>query len=390
MLSKKLISWVLALALVFSIAVLANAPITLSGEDDVEEVDVVENDDGDEPDDKDDDDDDVDADVKDTDDRDDDDLYFWMNSAEEIAKWETMATPSEDGGGQGSVEMGDDAAIISAAVDGWGGVQSEEITLDLSKEPLLFIQIKENPDPFKWGAKFTPTDPVIEDHEWGFYLAEDNNFKHNNYAVIDIADKLGEDIIELYGEEITGHIWIMAAGGPEATVEVSSVKMLNQADQDDDFFTWSATAEEIAGYEPMATPSDEGGGQGSVEAGDDAAVISAAFDGWGGVQSEEITLDLSDNPFLLIQIKENNDPFKWGAKFTPTDPIIEDHEWGFYLAEDNNFKHNNYAGIDIAEKLGEDIIELYGEEITGHIWFMAAGGPEATVEIASVKIFNQD
>lgn len=157
-----------------------------------------------------------------------DDLYFWEVSAEDIAKWEPMDTPSEEGGGQGSVKMGDGAAVVTAAFDGWGGVQSEEITIDLSKDPFLLIQIKENADPYKWGAKFVPSEIELDDHAWGFYLAEDNNFKHNNYAGIDLREKLGADIIALYGEQIKGHIWIMAAGGTEATVEVASMKMFNQ------------------------------------------------------------------------------------------------------------------------------------------------------------------
>ena len=156
------------------------------------------------------------------------DLYFWEVSAADIATWEPMDTPSDEGGGQGTVEMGDGAAVVTAAFDGWGGVQSGEITLDLTKDPMLLIQIQENVDPYKWGAKFVPSELELEDHAWGFYLAEDNNFKHNNYAGIDIRAKLGDDIIELYGEEIKGHIWIMAAGGPEATVEVASMKMFNQ------------------------------------------------------------------------------------------------------------------------------------------------------------------
>lgn len=153
-------------------------------------------------------------------------VFSYEKTPEDIAKWETMATPGE-GGGQGTVELGDDAAIIKAAADGWGGIQSEEIELDLTKDPMILFQIKENADGFKWGAKFVPSELKIEDHAWGFYLVEDNNFKHNNYAGVDIRTKLGEEIITAYGEKIKGRIWIFAAGSPDATVEVSSVKMIN-------------------------------------------------------------------------------------------------------------------------------------------------------------------
>jgi predicted small lipoprotein YifL len=155
-------------------------------------------------------------------------LYFYDKTADDVAAWKPMETPSEEGGGSGSVTKGDNAAVIKAAFDGWGGVQSEKITLDLTKEPVLMIQVKENADGFKWGAKFVPSEPVITDHEWGFYLIEDTNFKYNNYAAVDLKAKLGQDFIDAYGEKVEGVLWIYAAGSPDAVVEISSVKMFNQ------------------------------------------------------------------------------------------------------------------------------------------------------------------
>lgn len=154
-------------------------------------------------------------------------LFTYVQTGEDIAKWNPMVTP---GGGEGSVELSEDgdSAIIKAHKDGWGGVQSETITLDLSRDPLLFIRVKENADGFKWASKFVPSNPEIEEHEWGMYLVEDNNFKWNNYAVVDVKDKLGESFIKLYGEELEGVIWLMASGNSEATVEITEVKVLYQ------------------------------------------------------------------------------------------------------------------------------------------------------------------
>jgi len=303
--------------------------------------------------------------------------FFYTADFDAISGWGPMVTP---GGGEGSVTKGDNAAIVKAAEDGWGGVQSDVITLDLSQNPFLFVQIMENHDGFKWGAKFTPSDPLIEDHAWGFYLIPDNNFKWNSYAVVDLTERLG-DYIDLYGETIEGVLWIYAAGGPDAEVEVTSVKIANTGN---DPFFYTADFNAISGWGPMVTP---GGGEGSVTKGDNAAIVRAAEDGWGGVQSDVITLDLSQNPFLFVQIMENHDGFKWGAKFTPSDPLIEDHAWGFYLIPDNNLKWNLYAAVDLTERLG-DYIDLYGETIEGVLWVYAAGGPDAEVEVTSVKIAN--
>lgn len=154
-----------------------------------------------------------------------DDIYFWVRDYNDIATWQPMVTP---GGGEGTVEMGDQVAIIKAAPDGWGGVQSEKVTLDLSKHPMLLVQVRENHDGFKWGAKFVPSNLQMPDHAWGFYLIEDNNFKWNNYAGVDLRAKLGQIFIDMYGEKVEGVFWLYAAGSPEATVEITSVRMFNQ------------------------------------------------------------------------------------------------------------------------------------------------------------------
>jgi len=149
-------------------------------------------------------------------------------SYSEIAEWEPMVTPVENSGNGSIYETNttDGYVTVKAAADGWGGVQSGSITLDLSKHPLLMVRVYENPDGSKWAVKFMPDNPV-EGHEWGLYLIEDNNFKWNKYGVVDVRDMLGETIVELYGEKITGKIWLMAAGGPEAVVSVSEIKIVN-------------------------------------------------------------------------------------------------------------------------------------------------------------------
>lgn len=153
------------------------------------------------------------------------DVYFWVKDYNDIATWQPMVTP---GGGEGSVTKGDQVAIIKAAADGWGGVQSEKVTLDLTKHPMLLVQVRENHDGFKWGAKFVPSNLQMEDHAWGFYLIEDNNFKWNNYAGVDLRAKLGQIFIDMYGEKVEGVFWLYAAGSPDATVEITSVRMFNQ------------------------------------------------------------------------------------------------------------------------------------------------------------------
>jgi hypothetical protein len=309
-------------------------------------------------------------------------LIAWSQSAAEVAKWTSMVTP---GGGEGTVEAGDNVAIIKAAADGWGGVQSQKITIDFSKNPMLFVRVKENADGFKWGAKFVPSNPEIDDHAWGVYLIEDNNFKWNNYGAVDMRAKVGEDFISMYGEKIEGVIWIYAAGSPEAVVEVSEVKIMN-GNAMEGKFSFAQSAADIAKWTSMVTP---GGGEGTVETGDNVAIIKAAADGWGGVQSQKITVDFSKDPMLLVRVKENADGFKWGAKFVPANLEIEDHAWGVYLIEDNNFKWNNYGAVNMRDKVGEDFISMYGEKIEGVLWIYAAGSPEAVVEVTEVKILEQ-
>ncbi|MDD4111734.1 MAG: hypothetical protein PHC56_01730 [Herbinix sp.] len=147
---------------------------------------------------------------------------------EQIAKWGTMKTPVE-GSGSGSVvetNTSDGFVTIKAADDGWGGVESGYIELDLEKEPMIFAQIFENPDGSKWAMKIVPEN-AIEDHEWGLYLIPDNNLKWNKYAGVDVKSVLDDDFTAIYGTKVKAKIWILAAGGPESIVSVSEIKIIN-------------------------------------------------------------------------------------------------------------------------------------------------------------------
>ena len=303
----------------------------------------------------------------------------------DIASWDGMVTPIK-GSGTGSVVETNDTlgfVTIQAASDGWGGLESESITLDLSTNPYVFAQINESPDGSNWGMKFVP-DNADESGEWGYYLIPDNSMKWNKYAGVDVRKALGEDFVTIYGEEVTGKLWIFAAGGPEATVSVSQIVVTSKLEADLSF-----QYDEIATWDGMQTPV-EGSGTGSVVETNDTlefVTIQAASDGWGGLQSVSVTLDLSKNPMLFAQIYESPDGSNWGMKFVP-DNVDESGEWGYYLFEDNSYKWNKYAGVDLRTQLGEDFITLYGEEVTGTLWIFAAGGPEATVSVSQLLVVN--
>ncbi len=146
----------------------------------------------------------------------------------DISKWQAMKTPNE-GSGSGSVietNTTDKFTTIKAADDGWGGVESDYFEIDLEKDPMILIQIFENPDNYKWGLKLLPENP-ISDHEWGLYLVPDNNLKWNKYAGVDVKSTLGEDFIAIYGTKIKAKLWVYAAGGNEGTVSVSEIKLVN-------------------------------------------------------------------------------------------------------------------------------------------------------------------
>jgi hypothetical protein len=115
---------------------------------------------------------------------------------------------------------------IKAAADGWGGVESEYFEIDLSKEPIILAQIFENPDGYNWGMKIVPENPIA-DHEWGLYVINDNNLKWNKYAGANLAQALGDDFKDIYGEKSKIKIWIYPAGGPEGTVSVSEIVVVN-------------------------------------------------------------------------------------------------------------------------------------------------------------------
>lgn len=149
-------------------------------------------------------------------------------SYSDIASWNTMQTPVE-GSGSGSAKATDTASgfvTIQAASDGWGGLESDYIEIDLAKEPLILAKVFECPDGSAWGMKIVPEN-AIEDHRWGLYLIPDNTMKWNCYGGVDLVSALGEDFAAIYGQQCKVKIWIYATGGPEATVSVSDIMVVN-------------------------------------------------------------------------------------------------------------------------------------------------------------------
>ena len=147
---------------------------------------------------------------------------------DQIAKWGTMKTPNEGSGSGSAVDTNTSEGFVTikAADDGWGGLESDYIELDLDKDPMILVKIFENPDGSNWGLKVVPEN-AIEDHQWGFYLVPDNNLKWNKYAGVDVNDVLDEDFKAIYGSKVKVKLWVFAAGGPESTVSVSELKVIN-------------------------------------------------------------------------------------------------------------------------------------------------------------------
>ena len=146
----------------------------------------------------------------------------------DIASWGSMQTPNE-GSGSGSCAGTNDAdgyVTVHAANDGWGGVESDYFEIDLSKDPMILVKVFENPDGYNWCLKIVPENP-ISDHEWGCYVIPDNNLKWNKYAGADLNEALGEEFAAIYGEQCKIKVWISAAGGPEGTVSVSELLVMN-------------------------------------------------------------------------------------------------------------------------------------------------------------------
>ncbi len=91
---------------------------------------------------------------------------------------------------------------------------------------MILAQIFENPDGYNWGMKVVPENPIA-DHEWGLYIINDNNLKWNKYAGVKLSEALGDDFKDIYGEQCKVKIWIYPAGGPEGTVSVSEILVVN-------------------------------------------------------------------------------------------------------------------------------------------------------------------
>ncbi len=147
------------------------------------------------------------------------------------------------------------------------------------------------------------------------------------------------------------------------------------------------TAQDIGSWTGSVTPDSSAFGTATYNAEGNFTVVRVGAESWGGVQSPTLTLDLSEQTFIAIQVKEVNDAFKWTVKFVPDNPV-EGHEWGLYVFEDNGMKWNKYTMVDINAQFGQDIIDAYNGKIEGKFWIWAVGAADANVEVLSLVIFQ--
>lgn len=146
-------------------------------------------------------------------------------SAQDLGTWTGSVTPDGSALGTATYNAEGEFTVIRVGAESWGGVQSPTLTLDLSKQTYIAIQIKEVNDAFKWTVKFVPDNPV-EGHDWGLYVFEDNGMKWNKYVMVDLNSQFGQDIIDVYNGKIEGKFWIWAVGASDANVEVLSFSIL--------------------------------------------------------------------------------------------------------------------------------------------------------------------
>ena len=149
------------------------------------------------------------------------------------------------------------------------------------------------------------------------------------------------------------------------------------------------SAEDMGSWTGSITPDESAFGTATYNAEGDFTVIRVGEESWGGVQSPTLTLDLKEQTYVALQVKEVNDAFKWTVKFVPTNPI-EGHEWGLYVFEDNGMKWNKYTMVDLNMQFGQDIIDAYDGKIEGVFWIWAVGAADANVEVLSFTIFQGD
>ena len=140
----------------------------------------------------------------------------------EIAEFALMITPggADDQGSIVAVDHDGGFVRIQAGPNGWGGVQTPALNLDLSREPIFLVRVHESPDAFRWGAQTILSDLVGD--SWALYVINDNDMKWNQYAGGNIADAIGVTYSE-YGDVLDLHFWLYPAGSPDAIVEITEI-----------------------------------------------------------------------------------------------------------------------------------------------------------------------
>lgn len=141
---------------------------------------------------------------------------------EDIAEWDPMVTPNgeADKGSVESVSEDGEFVAIKAGESGFGGLQTPALEVDLTRNPMLMVQVHESEDQFQWGAQTIITDHVGD--EWGLYVINDNDLKWNHYAGARVDEAIGAAYAN-YGDVVDLHFWLYPTGSEDAILEVSSV-----------------------------------------------------------------------------------------------------------------------------------------------------------------------
>ncbi|MEL3907374.1 MAG: hypothetical protein P1P65_10215 [Treponema sp.] len=149
------------------------------------------------------------------------------------------------------------------------------------------------------------------------------------------------------------------------------------------------SAQDIALWQASMTPDGSAKGSAKFNPEDNGyTVITVGTESWGGVQSQTVSLDMTQPTYIGVRIKECSEPFNWTLKFVPDTPMNEDHKWGFYMIEDNNIRWDKYVLVNVNEQIGDNIIKLYGGKIEGKLLIWAAGAANAQIEVREIIIFH--
>ncbi|MGO4344901.1 hypothetical protein AB4Z45_05295 [Paenibacillus sp. MCAF9] len=286
---------------------------------------------------------------------------------ESLAEWK----PIEAMPGIAFAEQGKVMVTENNEAGGYGGITSPTFQLDFSRKPFAIVDVENVSS--KWALQIH-----VKDEPWGFYVKPDGT--ETGHFILDVMKEMRRmhpDLAYLGIQDV--EMWLIVAGEEGAKAEFQRVDMFYQDDAPLHEEQWAGQKDAASMIDWQAAPSL----QGSVVIDQETAIIQEdSILNRGGISSPFMTVDVSKNPILTVDIANVTD------------------QWSLMLylrgkPEGVSIQAPSKETGTVSYQLKDEILAAYpdlkqDETVEMQLWFLAEGTEKANMGVRSFELSYEE